>query len=103
MKNCRSKPKTQSIAWIDDKNAFSSVPLASILKVLNILKEFLVIITFLKYNMEKWHQNFRLIHKEDMLKTNNQKVSHGIFQGHSLSLLFDRDLIPTTIELNITD
>ena len=36
MKNCRSKQKNISMAWIDFKKAFDSVPNKGILKVLNI-------------------------------------------------------------------
>ena len=57
MENYWSKQKNLSTTWIDYKNAFDSAPHEWILKVLNILKISHDIITFLKYNMEKWDTN----------------------------------------------
>ena len=30
--------------------------------------------------MEKWHTNFRLIHKKGMFKPHNLKINNGIFK-----------------------
>ena len=59
-------------------------------------------ITFLKYNMWKWHTNLRLIHEKDMLEANNLAINNGIFQWDSLSPLFCVALIPLSIELKNT-
>ena len=93
------------MAWIDYKWAFDSISHVWILEVLNILKIFPVIITFLEYNIERWNTNFKSIHeKGDMLETYNLNINDGIFHRDSLSpLLFCIALIPFFIELKNTD
>ena len=85
------------------QKAFDQVFQKWILKVLNILKISPVIITFLKYNIERWNTSLRLIHEKGRVKTNNPNINNGIFQGDLLSLLFCIALIPLYIELKNKD
>ena len=48
-----SKQKSLRMTWIDNKKAFDSVLNEWILEVLNILNIFPLIVTFLKYKMER--------------------------------------------------
>ena len=41
----------------------------------------------MKYNVERWLDNLRLIHEKGILKTNNVIIKNGIFQEDSLSSL----------------
>ena len=57
---CRFKKKNLSMALIEYKKDFDSQFQELILKVLNILKTSTVIITLLKYDMERWFMQINL-------------------------------------------
>ena len=99
IENCRLKQKNLSMVWINYKT-FDSLSHEWILNVINISKVSSVIITFLKYNIKRWHTNLRLIHEKGMLTTNNMNINNEIFQGHPRSpLLFCVALTPLSIVL----
>ena len=76
------------MAWIGYKRTLKSIPSEWVLKILNILKLISEIITFLKYDIDSWLTNLRLIHEKHILKINYLNINNGFFQGDSFSLLF---------------
>ena len=103
LENCKSKHRNLSMAWIDYRKAFDSVPHDWILKSLEIYKVSPVIVNFLRSNMKLWKTNLFLYHQQGTLKSNPIDITCGIFQGDSLSpLLFCLALFPLSLELNNT-
>jgi len=101
MENCQRNHRNLSMAWIDYRKAFDSVPHGWILKALEIFKLSPTIINFLQHSMGLWNTNLRLTHANGMTNTENLRIKCGIFQGDSLSpLLFCISLIPLSIQLN---
>ena len=101
MENCQKNHRNLSMAWIDYRKAFDSVPHGWILRALDIFKLSPTIINFLQHNMRLWTTNLRLTHANGTAKTDSLRIKCGIFQGDSLSpLLFCISLIPLSIELN---
>lgn len=97
----KKQKKNLSMAWIDYKKAFDSVPHSWILETLKIYKINPVIIHFVTNTMKKWQTEMLLFFKKGHLKTKKIAVKRGIFQGDSLSpLLFCLTLIPLTNILN---
>ena len=78
---------TRKMLWFG--SAAKTFDCVWILKVLDILKISPVLITFLKYNMQRWQTNLRLIPEKGMFKTNNLNINNEIFPGDLVSpLLF---------------
>ena len=88
-----------SVAWIDYRKAFDSVPHNWIIKSLELFKVSTIIVNFLKFNIRNRKTTLFLSHKSGNLKSNPVDIKCGIFQGDSLSpLLFCLALIPLTTE-----
>ena len=103
LKHCKCKHQNMSMAWIDYRKAFDSVPHNWIIKSLELFKVSPIIVNFLKSNMLNWKTTLFLSHKTGNLKSNPVDIKRGIFQSDSLSpLFFCPVLIPLTIELNRT-
>ena len=103
LENCRKKSRNLSIAWINYKKTFDSVPHEWILKAVEFYKISLIISNFLRTSITKWQTRLFLSHNNGTLKSDPIKIKHGIFQGDSLSpLLFCLALIPPSNELNNT-
>ena len=89
MENCQKNHRNLSIAWIDYRKTFDSIPHGWILRALDIFKLSPTIINFLQHNMGLWNTNLRLTH------------ANGTTKRDSLSpLLFFISLIPLSNELN---
>ena len=89
LEDCKRRARNLSMAWIDYKKAYDSVPHSWILKCLDIYKISPPIKDFLKSQMQKWTMNITLRHTEGEIHLPDVKVKRGIFQGDSLSpLLF---------------
>ena len=101
VENAKAKKHNLSMAWVDYKKAFDSVPHSWILSALKIYKADTIIIQFLETVMKQWKTEMKLYHTGGHVSTGQINVKRGIFQGDSLSpLLFCISLIPLTNMLN---
>ena len=103
LEHCKMKHRNMSMAWIDYRKAFDSVPHSWIVKALELFKISPTVVNFLKLNMLKWKTTLNLSYKDGNITSNSIDINCGIFQGDSLSpLLFCLCLIPLSAELNKT-
>ena len=101
MENCQKNHRNLSMAWMDYRRAFDSLPHGWIQRALDKFTPSPTIINFLQHNMALWNTNFRLTHANGTTKTDSLRIKCRIFQGDSLSpLLFCISLIPLSLELN---
>lgn len=101
VENAKGKKHNLSIAWIDYKKAFDSVPHSWIINALRIYKTDPTIIEFLETVMQQWKTEMKLYHTGGCVSTGQINIKRGIFQGDSLSpLLFCISLIPLSNMLN---
>ncbi|XP_044745135.1 uncharacterized protein LOC123306999 [Coccinella septempunctata] len=83
-KQARKRLKNISIAWIDYKKAFDTVPHSWLLKILEIYGVSANIIELLKHLMTSWRTSLIFDNK----RTPEIRISTGIFQGDKLSTLW---------------
>ena len=89
LEDCKRRSRNLSMAWVDYKKAYDSVPHSWIIRCLDIYKISPPIKEFLKSQMQKWTMNITLRHTNGEIYLPDVKVRRGIFQGDSLSpLLF---------------
>ena len=89
LEDCKRRQRNLSMAWIDYKKAFDSVPHSWILRCLDLYNINRDIRTFMSNQMEKWKTSITLNHAEGQIQIKDVKIQRGIFQGDSLSpLLF---------------
>ena len=89
LEDCKRRARNLSMAWVDYKKAYDSVPHSWIIRCLDIYKIDPAIKEFLKTQMQKWTMDITLKHNEGEIHLPDVKVKRGIFQGDSLSpLLF---------------
>ena len=89
LEDCKRRARNLSMAWVDYKKAYDSVPHSWIIRCLDMYKINPAIKEFLKSQMQKWTMNIKLKHTEGEIHLPDVKVKRGIFQGDSLSpLLF---------------
>ena len=89
LEDCRKRQRNLSMAWIDYKKAFDSVPHSWILRCLELYNINEEIRAFLRSQMRKWKTTITLNHSEGQIVVPGIKIQRGIFQGDSLSpLLF---------------
>ena len=89
LEDCRKRQRNLSMAWIDYKKAFDSVPHSWILRCLELYNVHEDIRSFLQKQMARWQTRITLNHLEGKIQTTNIRIQRGIFQGDSLSpLLF---------------
>ena len=101
--NCKIRRKNLTMAWIDYRKAYDSIPHSWILKVMNMYKVHPMVRGFIESSMSKWKTNMTLVHKEGTLETGPISIKRGIFQGDSLSpLLFTMSMNPLSKELQKT-
>jgi hypothetical protein len=101
LRECKSRKKSLSMAWIDYQNAFDRVPHSWIIKSLEIIGIKNKVIAFTKKAMTCWRTRMCLHTENELRETEDIKIQCGIFQGDSLSpLLFRICLIPLTEQLN---
>lgn len=97
----RKYKRNLSLAWVDYKKAFDSVPHTWITTVMDLYGINLTIVNFVKAAMRTWRTQMSLFHSEGFIQTNEITIKRGIFQGDSLSpLLFCIALAPLTNMLN---
>ena len=103
VENCHSRSTKLSIAWIDYRKAFDSVPHSWIEKCLETLKISPVLRNFLSHSMRMWKTALVLNTVENTLNAGDININSRIFQGDSLSpILFCIILIPLSKLLNNT-
>ncbi|XP_047501775.1 uncharacterized protein LOC125047544 [Penaeus chinensis] len=86
-----------SMAWIDYKKAYDSVPHSWIIAAMKIYGTCPTIVKFLEAAMKEWNTEMQLYHSGGCIKTGRIAIKRGIFQGDSLSpLLFCLSLVPLT-------
>ena len=103
LENAHTKHRNLSIAWIDYKKAFDSVPHEWIIRSFELCGISPVLIHFLKSCMSLWETNLHLSHSNGTVTSSGIQINCGIFQGDSISpLLFCLALIPLSQLLNDT-
>ena len=103
LENCHNCNTNLSIAWIDYKNVFDSVPHSWIEKCLETFKISPVLRNFPSHSMRMWKTTLVLNTVENTLNAGDININSGIFQGDSLSpILFWVTLIPLSKLLNNT-
>ena len=101
--NCKKRKKSLSIAWIDYRKAFDTVPHSWIIKVMQMYKINRRIIEFTEQAMKKWTTSLTACIKGERIAYGKIEFKRGIFQGDSLSpLLFCMALFPISKLLNKT-
>ena len=97
--DCKQRHKNLSMAWLDFRKAFDSVPHDWILYCLRIFGVHKQLCTFIKCSMELWTTTLYV----NGTSYGDIKIQRGIFQGDSLSpLLFIMALIPLSLLLRST-
>ena len=89
LEDCKRRQRNLSMAWIDYRKAFDSVPHSWINRCLELYKVDDTLREFLKSQMSHWKTDITLNHSEGEIQIPGVKIKRGIFQGDSLSpLLF---------------
>ena len=83
LENCHKRNTNLSIAWIDYKKAFDSVPHSWIEKCLEPFKISPVLRNFLSHSMRMWKTTLVLNTVENTLNTGDIDINSGIFQRDS--------------------
>lgn len=87
-KHAKQKTRNISIAWVDYRKAFDSVPHSWLLRVLEIYRVNPTIIKLLQLLMSQWRTSLRVNATRIKYVTEKIKIARGIFQGDSLSPLW---------------
>ncbi|KAL0809154.1 hypothetical protein ABMA28_011389 [Loxostege sticticalis] len=88
LKHSTSHNRNLSMAYIDYKKAFDSVPHSWLLEVLKLYKIDPMIISFLENAMANWKTSLYLTTNSNKITTTDIQIKNGIFQGDSLSPLW---------------
>lgn len=101
LENCRSRGTNLSVAWIDYKKAFDSVPHSWILKCMDLYRVAPNICSFVQRSMHNWKTELNLNYEGGKITVKDVNIRRGIFQGDSLSpLLFCLTIDPLSKLLN---
>ena len=102
--NARQRQKNLSMAWIDYKKAYDSVPHSWIIKVLEVYRINPHIIQCISESMNLWNTTLTLASDANSMTVEGVRIKRGIFQGDSLSpLLFCLALNPVCSLLQATN
>ena len=89
LEDCRKRKRNLSMAWIDYRKAYDSVPHSWIIQCLELYKIHPVIREIMAAHIQMWQTTISLSHNKGKITIPDVKVKKGIFQGDSLSpLLF---------------
>ncbi|XP_044757776.1 uncharacterized protein LOC123315935 [Coccinella septempunctata] len=100
-KHARKKLRNISVAWVDYKKAFDSVPHTWLLKVLSMYGVCGSVINLLKHLMSEWRTSLILRTGATIIKTADIAIRRGLFQGDTLSpLWFCLALNPLSMLIN---
>lgn len=93
--DCRKNNKNLSLAWIDYRKAFDSVPHSWILQCLQKLGVHENVIRTCEVMMKVWATTIQFGNQEERLSTGVIRILRGIYQGDSLSpIIFVLCLVP---------
>ncbi|XP_044766273.1 uncharacterized protein LOC123322393 [Coccinella septempunctata] len=84
-KQARKKLRSISVAWVDYKKAFDSVPHTWLLKVLEMHGISQKVIELLKHLMKTWRTALSMRSGNSAIRSEQIKINRGIFQGDTLS------------------
>lgn len=84
-KQAKRKLRNISIAWIDYRKAFDSVPHAWLLKVLEMHGITAQVVNFLRYLMKNWRTSILLQMEDGIRNCGLVNIYRGIFQGDTFS------------------
>lgn len=94
-KHCKTKLRNISVAWIDYRKAFDSIPHSWLMEVLKLYKIDNSVISLIEKAMSTWRTTATIKQENINITTDRIKISRGIFQGDSLSpLLFTLAINP---------
>ena len=85
LEDCKARGRDLSMAWIDYKKAYDSVPHSWLIRCLDLYKINAPIKNFLATQMKKWKMNITLKHANGDMQIPDVKIRRGIFQEDSLS------------------
>ena len=85
LENCHNRNNNLSIAWIDYKKDFDSVPHSWIEKCLETFKISPVLRNFVSHSMRMWKTALVLNTIENTLNAGDININSGMFQGYSFS------------------
>ena len=95
LEDCKRRQRNLSMAWIDYRKAFDSVPHSWIIRCMELYKVSDNIRGFLGKQMAKWKTDITLQHENGSITLPDVKIQRGIYQGDSLSpLLFCMTIDP---------
>ena len=101
LEHCNSNTKNLSVAWIDYKKAFDSIPHDWIIKAMEMYRVAPEIINFVKIRIKTLKTILILNHGNGSITSNNISINRGIFQGDSFfRLSFCIALFPLSKLLN---
>ncbi|XP_044759165.1 uncharacterized protein LOC123316918 [Coccinella septempunctata] len=102
-KQARKKLRNISVAWVDYKKAFDSVPHTWLLKVLEMHGVSPGVIELLRHLMKTWRTTLFVRSGDSLIESGQIKIARGIFQGDTLSpIWFCLALNPLSIMLKNT-
>ena len=95
LEDCKRRGRNLSMACIDYRKAFDSVPHSWIKRCMELYKVSDNVRSFLEKQMSKWETDITLQHENGSIKLPGVKIQRGIYQGDSLSpLLFCMTIDP---------
>ena len=101
LEDAKKNKKDLSVAWIDYRKAFDSIPHDWLIESLNIHRFDDNIINFFKYTMKNWKTTLNINSTDTTINTSEVNINTGIFQGDSPSgLHFIICLLPLSWLLN---
>ena len=80
LEDCKRRARNLSMAWVDYKKAYDSVPHSWIIRCLDMYKINPAIKEFLKSQMQKWTMNIKLKHTEGEIHMPDVKIKRGNFK-----------------------
>ncbi|XP_044749653.1 uncharacterized protein LOC123310249 [Coccinella septempunctata] len=87
-KQAKKKLRSLSMAWIDYKKAFDSIPHSWLLKTLELYGVSEAVVNLLKHLMGTWRTKLHVNTNEGDYTTAEIKIKRGLFQGDKLSTLW---------------
>lgn len=87
-KQAKKKQRNISVAWVDYKKAFDSIPHSWLLKTLQLYGVSKAVINLLKCLMSSWRTRLHVNIRDHTYTTPEVNIKRGLFQGDKLSTLW---------------